>query len=167
MEQFSWLTSEIIWHARNRAGRCAAADAVTKKRRRPSRKPSPSPPPSPEADADAKAETKRATRSELADRRERLKSGVVAMQKAGRKCPLPLPDEEEVRSAASSRSFRGCTAMEARHSSSTRATSRASCLDSSVPVPAPVPGTAAVGAIVWGTARVPRSREDGRWGTMV
>jgi hypothetical protein len=151
--RFSLLTSEMIWQARNRAGRCAAADAATRKRRKPSRNPS-LPPPA-EADAEAKAATKRAARSELADRRAMSKSGVVAMQKAGRKRP---PDEVEERSAASSRSFRVCTAREARHSSSTRATSRASRLDSS----ARAPETAAAGAMVGGMARVSGLGEIGK-----
>jgi hypothetical protein len=150
--RFSLLTSEMIWQARNRAGRCAAADAATRKRRKPSR--NPSPPPPAEADAEAKAATKRAARSVLADRRAMSKSGVVAMQKAGGKRP---PDEVEERSAASSRSFRGCTARETRHSSSTRATSRASRLDSS----GPAPETDAAGAMVGGMPRVPWPWEIG------
>jgi len=130
----------MIWHARNRAGRCAALDAVTRNRRNSSRNPFPPPSAEEDAEADAKAATKRATRSDPADRRARVKSGVTATQKAARKGRPPPPPEEE-RSAASSRSFRGCTAWDARHSSSTRATSRARRSES------PAPVTAAAGAM--------------------
>jgi len=130
----------MIWHARNRAGRCAALDAVTRNRRNSSRNPFPPPSAEEDAEADAKAATKRATRSDPADRRARVKSGVTATQKAERKGRPPPPPEEE-RSAASSRSFRRCTAWDARHSSSTRATSRARRSES------PAPVTAAAGAM--------------------
>ena len=133
----------MIWHARNLAGRCAALDAVTRKRRNSSRNPFPPPSAEEDAEADAKAATKRATRSDPADRRARAKSGVRASQKASRKRrPPPPPPPEEERSAASSRSFRGCTAWDARHSSSTRATSRAIRWSGS-----PAPVTAAAGAM--------------------
>lgn len=128
----------MIWHARNRAGRCAALDAVTRNRRNSSRNPFP-PSSADDAEADAKAEMKRATRSDSADRRARAKSGVTAAWKAAMKRRPPPPEEE--RRAASSRSLRGCTAWDARHSSSTRATSRARRSES------PAPMTAAAGAM--------------------